>query len=164
MILTYYIYIYIYIFSRGLNIYIQCVVRTRNVSLVTAPKKKKKTCGSFVRLLVARKFELGLPLNQYTSIIWYGQPASQDRSITNCIICAFVLVHKLCAGTNNIAYSYIWHLHCYTYFLFLLIKLQVMLTSVLKNQFQENFNITFMENVKSYQNINYFFFFHKNFL
>ena len=63
-----------------------------------------------MRLLVARKFELGLPLNQYTSIIWYGQPASHGRTITDCIICAFVLVHKFCAGTNNIAYSYLWHL------------------------------------------------------
>ena len=135
MILTYfiYIYIYIYIFPRIKHLHLVRSQNQKRVTRLSPQKKKKKTCGSFVRLLVARKFELGLPLNQYTSIIWYGQPASQDRSITNCIICAFVLVHKLCAGTNNIAYSYIWHLHCYTYFLFLLIKLQVMLTSALKN-------------------------------
>ena len=44
-----------------------------------------------------------------------------------------------------------------------------MLTSALralvKNPIKESFDITFMGNKKSYQNINYFFFFfHKNFL
>ena len=30
---------------------------------------------------------------------------------------------------------------------------------MVNNQFQESFNTTFMENEKSYQNINYFFYF-----
>ena len=38
-------------------------------------------------------------------------------------------------------------------------------TALVKNSFEENFNITFMENKKNCQNLNYFFFFfHKNFL
>ena len=43
-----------------------------------------------------------------------------------------------------------------------------MLTNALKvlinNSFQKNFNITFIENEKKFQNISAYIFFHKNFL
>ena len=158
----FYIYIYIYIFPRIKHLHLVRSQNQKRVTRLSPQKKKKKRVARLCDYQLQGSLNWGYHLtNIHLLFGTVSQPHKTDRSQ----IASFAL---LCWSTNFVQVQTILPIPIYgtyTYFLFLLIKLQVILTSALKNQFQKNFNITFMENVKSYQNINYyFFFFHKNFL